>query len=242
MKKVIRKILILVCICVIGYAGYNIADILLKYKKIDDVYNEIVDDYVEQDDEMEYLDVDFDALQKRCKDIVGWIDIPETRISYPVVQSHDNDDYLHCDIDGNYLYSGTLFVDKNCKKAFDSDNTVIYGHNMKNGSMFKDLHKFINDDQVKASPYMYIYLPDGTINQYALISAHTIDGEGIAYSSVISSVDKFDKMLQQANKIDAAYEVKDDSRFVTLSTCTNAGSEQNDRVVVHGILVKNIRK
>ena len=81
------------------------------------------------------------ALQAKNPDIVGWITVPFTNIDYPIVQAKDNDYYLRRDLNGNYAQAGTLFMDWRCAKDGDG-YSIIYGHNMKSGSMFGTLKRF----------------------------------------------------------------------------------------------------
>lgn len=83
------------------------------------------------------------ALYEENEDMVGWLKIDDTRIDYPVMYSPlDPEKYLHADFDGNYFFGGVPFVDANC--TMDSDNLLIYGHNMLDGSMFRSLIQYEN--------------------------------------------------------------------------------------------------
>ena len=81
-------------------------------------------------------------LQKENNDIVAWIEIEKTNINYPVLQGNDNDFYMNHNYKKGYSQSGSIFLDKDCSLFPLSSNLLIYGHNMKNGTMFKDLLKY----------------------------------------------------------------------------------------------------
>ena len=83
--------------------------------------------------------VNFDVLRDINPDCVGWIEIPGTNISYPIVQGRDNDHYLRLNFEGKYSVGGVIFLDHRCDSDFDRTNTIIYGHNMRDGSMFGSL-------------------------------------------------------------------------------------------------------
>ena len=125
-----------------------------------------VDEKPETDQqESETMDppVEFETLQAVNPDIVGWIRIPGTKIDYPVVQTEDNDRYLHTGFDGKENASGSIFLDYEGRSDFKGRNTVLYGHNMKNGTMFRDLIKFKDKDYFKKHQYFAIYTPERTI-------------------------------------------------------------------------------
>ena len=146
MKKAIRTILLIVCICVFCYSAYNLINIYLNYKKIDDDYDELANTYTsvkdEKKEEQNYLQIDWATLKERNNDVKAWIQIPDTNVNYPVLQGETNDTYIHSDIDHQKLSAGSIFVDCRNEKPFEDFNTVIYGHNMKNGSMFNNIKSY----------------------------------------------------------------------------------------------------
>jgi sortase B len=106
-----------------------------------------------------------DLRETLNKDIIGWITIPGTQIDYPFVQANDNSYYLRRDLYGNYALAGTIFTDYRASKDFTDFNTVIYGHNMKNGSMFGELPLFGDEVFFEANRFGTVFLEDRT---YAL--------------------------------------------------------------------------
>ena len=112
--------------------------------------------------------VQFSTLQAVNPDIVGWIRIAGTQIDYPIVQAADNDKYLHTGFNGKENVAGSIFLDYESQSDFAGKNTVLYGHNMKNGTMFKDIVKFKNVDYFKEHQYFVIYTPDRTIHLKAI--------------------------------------------------------------------------
>ena len=90
-----------------------------------------------------------EQVQNLCKNFdnsIGWINVPETKINYPVMYSGDNEFYLHRAVDGSYLRVGSIFLDYRCNADFTEKINVLYGHNMSDGSMFADVMKFIDSD------------------------------------------------------------------------------------------------
>lgn len=106
-----------------------------------------------------WLDIDFAGLQELNDEICAWIDIPGTDISYPVVQTDDNDYYLTHSADGSRNRAGAIFLDSRTGSSFTGRNTIIYGHRMNNGSMFGSLHQLENAEYLSAHPVIHVYLP-----------------------------------------------------------------------------------
>ena len=220
MKKAIRYILLTVCVCVFCYSAYNLINIYLNYKKIDDDYGELAKTYTEEKEEKEsYLQINWDELLQRNKDVKAWIQIPNTNVNYPVLQGETNDTYIHSDIDHNELSAGSIFIASENEDPFNDFNTVIYGHNMKNGSMFNN-----------------IYLPDGTVSQYKVVVGHIISESSVLYSTQIVDTASFVQEMVKTSSIKVDFDQSQVQSVITLSTCTSAGSESGKRNVVHAIL------
>lgn len=92
--------------------------------------------------QMKQTVIDFDALKKINPDVVSWITIPGTNIDYPLLQGKDNNQYLHKDMEGRDSAAGAIFLDHGDKADLSSRHNIIYGHHMKNGTMFKDIVKY----------------------------------------------------------------------------------------------------
>lgn len=111
---------------------------------------------------------DFSRLQEVNPDTVGWIFIPGTKINYPIVQTIDNDKYLHTGFNGEDNVAGTLFLDCESEADWTGKNNIIYGHNMKNGTMFRDLIQFKDKDFFESHKYFQIYTSGRVINLKAI--------------------------------------------------------------------------
>ena len=236
-KDLIRKIILLVCICVFCYSAYNLASIFLEYKSMDDSNKEVEETYVTENTEQKnsYKTIDFEALLARNSDVKGWIDIPDTKVSYPIVQGETNDTYIHSDIDKKEFRAGSIFIASENKNPFTDLNTVIYGHNMKNGSMFASLKKFTQDEELyKKSKYFWILTPDMNY-RYEIVSAYVTGVNSDTYTLFKGPGDEFQQYL---NNIKGYSEIQTEAgemtikdKIVTLSTCT--GNDAT-RFVVQG--------
>ena len=105
--------------------------------------------------------VDFEALRETGLDIIGWLSLPDTVINYPVTQADDNEYYLHHLYDGTYNKVGCLFADYENKADFSDRNTIIYGHNMRDGSMFAALNEYDEQSYFDTHKQMYLVTPEG---------------------------------------------------------------------------------
>lgn len=245
-NRVIRKVLTIICLlgllssaCYLGKIGY-------EYYKSRKTYEAITETAVEDSTNAPnteekvipegYLDIDFELLKNENKDIIAWIDIPNTKISYPVLHGKDNESYLHKDYHNEDSVTGSIFVDARYDDPFSGQNTVVYGHNMKDGSMFRGLQGYIKikNNLYNKAPYIHIYLEDKVIQIYKIVSAHVMPDEAYAYSNIVT--DEFIKELQEYNKVPSPDSASINDHFITLITCTRGGSEYPYRTVVQARL------
>ena len=181
--------------------------------------------------------IDFTQLLSVNSDIVGLLRIRALDISYPVVQGKDNDYYLHRTFEKTDNFAGCLFVNSYNMGDFTDQNTIIYGHNMKNGSMFGKLKNFNDPEVFKKSRYFWIFTPD-FIYQYRIFSASVVDKTGLTYQISFTD-DEFDQFISRAysNSVvdNQDVTVTKEDRIVTLSTCTG---DDSTRFVVMGKLAQ----
>ena len=112
--------------------------------------------------------INFDALKKINPDVVSWITIPGTNIDYPLLQGKDNNQYLHKDMEGRDSAAGAIFLDHGDKADLSSLHNIIYGHHMKNGTMFKDIVKYKDQQYFDEHQDIILYTPDREIHLKAL--------------------------------------------------------------------------
>ena len=247
-SDVLLTIALIVAIAVFCYAAFNLYHIYTEYKKGTDEYNQIEEMAVtERDaDSAEVagpnaqlkppIEVDFDKLKSVNEDVVGWIYVDALPdISYPLVKGKDNQTYLHQTYEKNYNFAGTIFVDYENSGDFSDCNTLVYGHNMKNGSMFGHLKKFREDDKLyKQDKYFWILTPERNY-RYEIITAYTTGVNSDTYTLFKGPGEEFEKYLEtikgysEIQTDDTDLTIKD--RIVTLSTCTG---NESTRFVVQG--------
>ncbi|MDR2042760.1 MAG: class B sortase [Clostridium sp.] len=170
--------------------------------------------------------INFAAVQKENADIYAWIYIPDTNVDYPVLQ-HPTDDsyYLNYNLDGTKGYPGCIYTERVNAKDFMDFNTLIYGHNMKNGSMFHDLHQYADLSFLEEHPYVYLYLPDKTL-KYQVFAAYRYDDRHIMYSFDFASeavrngyLEGIFNIRELNSAIRKDVTVTADDHVITLSTC-----------------------
>ena len=189
--------------------------------------------------------IDFKKLQKTNTDIYGWIQVPNTNIDYPILQSYAEDDtfYLDHNMYKGYEFAGSIYTEKLNKKDFLDPNTVIYGHDMIDGSMFQNLHKFSDTKFFNDNEYFYIYTPTRKLT-YQIISAYVYDDRHILNSFDFSDDKVFQEYIdfvKNPKSVDKNIrkdaEVKLKNTIVTLSTCV--GYDKSLRYLVQGVLIKD---
>ncbi len=179
-----------------------------------------------QQTQMSY--VDFATLKAMNSDAVAWITMYGTNINYPVVQGTDNDYYLHHTFTGNENAAGAIFIDASMEEGMESKNVIVYGHNMKNGSMFGTLSYYKNEQMVKNYPAFLVYTESG-VYEYAIFSAFMTTAGSDTYVYGFGSEESFmsyiDKMKQRS-WYDTGVEVTAEDTIMTLSTCSGGEDER----------------
>ena len=249
-------VLLLVAIVVFCFSAFSLIRIGLNYKKGTDTYQELEaavvteatpDGTEAQPDNadtraMAYTPpyVNFDNLMQINPETEAWILLPDTKINYPIVKHTDNAYYLNHMIDGTSNSAGTLFIDTNNSNNFADQNTIVYGHNMKNGSMFGQLKKYGKEDFYKEHPCFYLYTKDG-VWQYDIFSVRVVDELSDSYTMTFASTDAYRSYLDQAvrkSMYDTTATADVTDSIITLSTCT---SKDTDRLIVQAVKGEQIR-
>lgn len=183
------------------------------------------------------MDIEFDELQAINQDFAGWLYYEPLEISYPIVRGNDNDYYTKYTFENVKNSSGAIFMDFLNRKDYSDYNTIIYGHNMRNGTMFGSLKKLLNDqDMIEEYPYFYIFTEEKAF-MYEIFAVYVTTSDSHTYDLISDEEEQKDYLDYIRNA--AAYlsdrEVTPADRIVTLSTCH--GLHTNNRTVVHGVLI-----
>ena len=205
------------------YRGAFSSNDLLKYQPTGDGPNSIT----------------LGELMKLNKDVVGWIKIFDTHISYPVVRGKDNREYLNKDVFGEFSFSGSIFLDYRNACDFTDSYSIIYGHHMEYGAMFGDVVEFKNDDYFQEHKTGALFLLDDTYKITLFACVETQEFNNKIYNPIVQGKDNLDTLLKYIK--DEAVQYRDislnhDDKIIGLSTCAEAGT--NERVVLFGRLDK----
>ncbi len=192
----------------------------------------------------EEIPIKFEELWEINPDVYAWITIPGTDIDYPILQ-HPSDDayYLNHNIDGSYGRPACIYTESLNSKDFTDNNTVIYGHNMKNGTMFAQLHKFEDKDFFDEHREVTVYLPDKVLH-YKIFAAHTYDDRHLLYSFDFSDKAVYRDYLESvfsirdmSANIDTEMTVTENDKIITLATCVY--KQPSLRFYVQAVLVED---
>ena len=241
MRRTISNILIIVFTAIIAVSGYRLWNIFHEYHVGEQQYESTASKYVRPEKPAEEkvegpptvcpITVDFESLLAENSDVVGWIYSENTQINYPVMRGDSNEEYLHTMINGAYNSAGSIFMDFRNAPDLSDFNTIIYGHHMKNGSMFASLHQYTKQEFYDEHKYMW-YLTPGHIYRLDLIAGYVGDAEAEIYT-IFSSRDELNHYLSFAaskSNFEPDTVPEDINGIVALSTC--AYEYDNARYVV----------
>ena len=185
------------------------------------------------------IPVDFSSWKERNSDVYAWIRIPDTKIDYPILQGGPYDGYyLDHTIDGEAGYPGSIYTEKVNARDFTDFNTVIYGHNMKNGTMFKHLHKFKEEEFFDSHQFFEIYTEEET-KIYRVYAALVYSDRHIMYGFDYETTEGRQAYLDSLdtgeswNQFREGMVVDENSKIVTLATCI--GGRPDNRWIVIGV-------
>lgn len=187
---------------------------------------------------------DFEDLKETNADIYAWITVPGTQVDYPVLQSETDNYYLDHNLEHSGGYPGCIYSNLCTAKDFSDYNTVLYGHNMKNGSMFGCLHEFEDADFFEENRLIYVYTPEKRLTYEIYAAVKFSDVYIPAYYSVTDAAGKnafLSEVLAACEESEVSHVQKDreitgEERLITLSTCVKG--ESSKRYLVVGVLTE----
>lgn len=247
----------IVCLTVFVSCLAYIADYYWKQAQAELTYNQMQQEYevpvvrivenAEDEPEEEAVDlslrkenqINFDELHKKNQDIYAWIEIPGTKVDYPILQHPDDDAYyLNHTVDRISGLPGSIYSEAVFGKDFSSTQTILYGHNMKNGSMFGSLHRYEDKEFFEENPYIYIYSEDKTLLYQIFASVKFSDAYLPSYCDY-NNAEEFNHYVQEIKQspgnLNENIEVKPGDRILTLSTCV--ANEASCRFLVEAVLI-----
>ncbi len=234
-KNVIVIIVMLICLIGIIYSGYHI----IKWKKIVNSNAKIKDNInslVVKRKNGSYR-IDFDKLIKINDDTVAYIKVPGTDINYVVVKSSNNSYYLDHNYEKQNNLAGWIFADYRNNFDDKDKNIIIYGHNMKDQSMFGTLRNVLDENWYKKN-YKIELITQYKTYIYEVFSSYMIKSEEYYLSNSFNFNDEFSefiKVIKNRSIYSYKTDINSSDRILTLSTCNDDGSK---RIVVHAKLIK----
>lgn len=193
------------------------------------------------DETWEQTEINFSELKKENSDIIAWIrfdDPGEVAVNYPVLYSGDNDTYLRHDIYGDYHIAGCIFLEGSNRPDFSDYHSIVYGHNMRNSTMFGDLKKYKEQTGFyEKNQYFTIYTETKKI-RFRIFSYHDVKDTSEIYTAGYLPGKEYQNFLKRLTDLsiqDCGIEPEDTDKIVTLSTCSTEGEDQ--RFVIHAVCV-----
>ena len=192
--------------------------------------------------EIPVLELDWEELAKTNSDIYSWVYIPDTKVNYPVLQhSEKTDYYLDHNLDHSKGLPGCIYTQLLNKKDYTDRNTILYGHNMKDGTMFKGLHQFADSTFFKENRYIYIYTPE-KVFVYEIYAACEVSDAHLLYKYNFNKAEGAANFLEDIKtarsmnkQVVEEIELPEEIKLITLSTCI--ANKPNNRWIVVGVLL-----
>lgn len=257
---IIRYIVMFLALGVLVYAVFSLVSIYMEYKAGEQIYEDLTkyaeatQEPPEQQPVQEYIEdteplnpnftpavIDWTGLQAQNADICAWIQFEseslKDAINYPIAHGTDNIYYLKHTVNFEENSAGSIFIEALNRTDFSDMNTFVYGHNMKNGSMFGLLRYYKEAGYYAGNEFFWVYTPQGNY-RYKIFSCYEPHAESETYTWWSDPCDEYTEYLKKVksySKYDTGVNVKPTDHIVTLSTCTSRGSDY--RFVVHGKLV-----
>lgn len=182
------------------------------------------------------LDTDLEALRAVNEDVIGWIYVPDTAISYPLLKSEDNNEYLKLTWDLEYSRAGSIFMEQRSSVDFSDFHTLIYGHNLQDGKMFSCLMDFRKQEYSDSHSLVYI-ATDGAVLRYEVFSSYIADVVSDSYRLLFDDDEHRQSVIDfylERSEIESDLRPAADDKILSLSTCTGWGN--NDiRCIVHAV-------
>lgn len=248
-KKYWTRLIMLVCAAVFIYASYSLVDIFMDYNKSEKVAADVRETYYQtasapekeapEIDEEETDRPEFDALLEENEDVVGWINIDDTNIDYPIVHSADNREYLTQDFNNEDSIGGSIFMDYRNDIDSPNRNTIVYGHRMKDGSMFQHLTKFLDQDFFENHRTFEVETLD-TSYEAEVFAVYDTTTDFYYIQTDFENDAEFEQLLTEAqhkSEFETDVDVSADDDIITLSTCDYELDVNEGRLVVQAKLV-----
>lgn len=245
-RDTVSMIIMIIGIILIVVAGYQLFRIMRDYHNSNKLYDNLEKEYVtsvEAETEgteievpwYELASVDLESLKEVNPDVIGWIYFENEDISYPVLYSGDNDTYLRTALDKTSATAGSIFMEGANTPDFEDSHTIIYGHNMRNLSMFGKLKYYKEEGYYSDHAYFQIFV-EGKVYRYQIFAYEDVPADSFVYTvpyTADSSFQSFIDKIYRSSYEDTGVTATKEDKIITLSTC----SSDDNRFVVHAVRV-----
>lgn len=248
-KNIFFWIIFIIALCVFLYSAFKLFEILKanwdekrELERITEIAN------IPENPE-EPFTIDWNALKEINSHVVAWLIVPDTNISYPIVQGEDNRYYLEHTFEKQNNYAGAIFMDQHNKPDFSDNNTFIYGHNVRHGTMFAELEKFTDKEFFSEHKYVYLFTENKNY-KCEIVSFHSTKDRSDYYKYGITDIEEWKSYIDLIRDstingyIHSDVDMGESDRLISLSTCSyEIGGELTDqRYLLHAKLVPWIGK
>lgn len=238
--NVVMRIIELIFLILLVYSSINIFKWYNNNKENKQIINEIAESVTINEDtnEEKKYKINFEELKQKNSDTVAWLKVENTNIEFPIVQANNNSYYLTHNFDKKYNVAGWIFADYKNKLDGTDRNIVVYGHNMRNNSMFGSLKDVITEEWYNNEENKYItFVTENDYQTYQVFSVYQIKTEDYYIQTEFKSNEftEFIDTITKRSKKDFGINVSKEDTILTLSTCAN---NNKYRVVLHSVRVK----
>ena len=238
--NVVMRIIELIFLILLVYSSINIFKWYNNNKENKQIINEIAESVTINEDtnEEKKYKINFEELKQKNSDTVAWLKVENTNIEFPIVQANNNSYYLTHNFDKKYNVAGWIFADYKNKLDGTDRNIVVYGHNMRNNSMFGSLKDVITEEWYNNEENKYItFVTENDYQTYQVFSVYQIKTEDYYIQTEFKSNEftEFIDTITKRSKKDFGINVSKEDTILTLSTCAN---NNKNRVVLHSVRVK----
>ncbi len=224
-----QKLIPLICIVVIFFASWQLIDYFLTYEKVE-----------KQEEELQQKTVtsSLTQLQKQYDGLVGWIKINHTKVDYPIMQATNNEFYLTHNYEGEKFRAGSIFLDYRNDPLLNDRHSIIYGHDLRNGSMFGQLRQYEEQSFADTNRHFTIELANERLT-LEVFSAYQTTTDFYYIETVFTneSYGQFIETIKEKSVITFDGNININDQIITLSTCVSDDSG-DERFVVHAKVVE----
>ncbi len=255
--RIINTVILIAAIAVMVFALSKLIPILLDYKQSEDTYQDLIGavvdlgenlDTEESADEEGYdwasVRIDFDSLKAINTDVIGWIRFDDTTAvgaDYPILHGETNNTYLRTNLYGEYYIAGSIFLEAANSPDFSDYYNIIYGHNMKNDTMFGSLKKYKNVDGFYEENQFFTIYTETAAYRYQIFSCEEVLDDSVIYTGGYAPDETYQSLIDtmvSGSLLDTGITPDCNDRIVTLTTCTSTGDHY--RLVLHAVLVDQV--